>query len=1046
MEAALANSRKVVLNTQLLPAVISAILMSAVAGLALSRLLYEGLFPQALWLGRPAPALLLALGAAVIGWLVWRPLARRLTAWPAALIFLPFLLNLAYLRHEPVDPVRSRFFFAAGLWLAVALAAHFLARPATWRWLGFALLIALFGPLYLLTMGQSVGQADTFEFQVVVPKLGIVHPTGYPLFLLLSKLFTFIPLNSMAWRVNLAAAVFALAAVCLVYLFLRRLLQQNLPQQYLPSLLAATLLGLSPTFWSQAVQAEVYSLQALIAAAALVLMREIGGWRLSFVADDLPSERVDGTDRLALALVFTLGLGLAHHLTTLLLLPPAVVTLWLARDRVFSRPDDQTVFRPLLVTGLRLLIALLLPLLLYAYLPIRWQAVNGEPMGLARFVDWIIGGRFQDALQLQAWLTDLTRYQVVGRLLRAEWSAGQLIWMGLGFVLLLWRQWRVALFLALAWAGHIFYALNYYVPDLAVFIIPAHLVMAVYWGAGLAGLVVILEAYRSRASQLAGYKSLLAAVLMVIFILPGFITAAIATWPGVNAAGEDGRTAWARAVLALPLDPNGAILADSDKFPPLYYLQQAEGIRPEMDIMVLPDEAAYRQELDSRLRAGQTVYLARFLPGLEGIYHLRSAGPLTEVSQQPLTSLPAGVRPLDLAVGPAHLVGYELVTSSPLANGDTALTLYWQAAGPIDRQFHVYTRWFDDQADGQTAAPVTGQHPANNYYPTVAWKDGELIPDFHVLPQPVSDQPQEPALQVAVGEPFSRPDDLPWQTVARMTLEPAAARQLAQPLRQQYGPLLVSGTSFPTQLRPQSDLTVWLTGCGPDASDLMLNLVPAGDVATLPRPVGSDDTAGTDCEGGFTLTRHILADQPAGSYDLVAGHPQHTALCGWLSSPRSGCSLGQLTLSGAPLPAGATNFEDKIGLLSIDVPKTTLQPGGRLAVELTWQGLAPMESDYTVFVQVLDQQDRIVGQVDSWPLQGTFPTSQWSPGQIVRDPYLVQLSAGLEEGPYRLQVGWYMLATLRRLAVLDESGSTIDDKVTFPGLIVGDPEGGSPAP
>lgn len=1035
MNAESVSNRTVGLNSQRLPAAISATLLAAVGGLALSRLLFEGLFPKALWLGRPVPVVLLTAGVAFVGGLIWRLLARRLTPWPAAVIFLPLLLNLAYLFYEPVDLVRSRFFLAASLWLAVTLLAHFLARPATWRWLGFVLLIALLGPIYLLTMGQTVGQADTFEFQVVVPKLGIVHPTGYPLFLLLSKLFTFIPLNSMAWRVNLGTAVFALAAGCLLFLYLQRLTRQNLP-----SLLAAVLFGLSPTFWSQAVEAEVYSLQALIVVAALLLMREIGGWQLTLTLDGPARKREAAatTRRWAVALAFVLGLGLAHHLTTLILFPPAVVTLWLARGRVFGRSDNRAMAGQLLTTTATLLAAVVLPLLLYAYLPIRWQAVTGEPMGLARFVDWIIGGRFQGALQLRAWITDLTRYEVVGRLLQAEWSTGQLLWMSLGFVFLLWRQWRVALILALTWGGYIFYALNYYVPDLAVFIIPAHLAMAVCWGAGLAGLVAVLEAYRSRASQVAGYKSLLAAVLLAIFMLPIFITAAIDTWPAVNAAGDDGRTAWGRAVLALPLDTKAAILADSDKFPPLYYLQQAEGLRPEMDMIVLPDEASYRQELDNRINAGQTVYLARFLPALEGIYHLRSLGPLIEVSQQPLTARPAGAEPLDLAIGPTHLVGYELATSSPLAGGETALTLYWQAVEPIQEPLYVYTRWLDTQADGQPLGPLDGQHPANNYYPTVAWKNGEVVPDFHAIPQPLSDQAQELALQVALGKPFAQPGDLTWQTITQITLAPAAARQLSQPVRQQYGPLLIDGTSFPAQIRPQSDLTVWLTGCGSETNSLELILVPKGMDAALSRPAESSRTTDVVCETGFTLGKQLLVDEPAGSYDIKAYHPQHTALCGWLSGQQNSCLLGQLTISGVPLPDGATNFEDKIGLLAIEIPETSLQPGGQLAIELTWQALAPLDEDYTVFVQVLDQQDRIVGQVDSWPLQGTFPTSQWAAGETVRDPYLVQLSAELPPGSYRLQVGWYLLATLRRLAVVDENGTIIDDKVTVPGLTVGD--------
>jgi hypothetical protein len=94
-------------------------------------------------------------------------------------------------------------------------------------------------------------------------------------------------------------------------------------------------------------------------------------------------------------------------------------------------------------------------------------------MGLARFLDWVIGGRFQGALQLAAWLTDMTRYLITGRLLLQNWGWLNLGLAAVGLFYLLWRHWRFALLLLLAWLGFIFYALNYIVPDLAVFIIPA---------------------------------------------------------------------------------------------------------------------------------------------------------------------------------------------------------------------------------------------------------------------------------------------------------------------------------------------------------------------------------------------------------------------------------------------------------------------------------------------------------------------------------------------------------------------------------------------
>jgi hypothetical protein len=77
-----------------------------------------------------------------------------------------------------------------------------------------------------------------------------------------------------------------------------------------------------------------------------------------------------------------------------------------------------------------------------------------------------------------------------------------------------------------------------------------------------------------------------------------------------------------------------------------------------------------------------------------------------------------------------------------------------------------------------------------------------------------------------------------------------------------------------------------------------------------------------------------------------------------------------------------------------------------------------------------------VGQEDAFPLQGTLPTSQWRPGQTLTDPYQIQLDGDLPPGQYRLIVGWYLLADLRRLPVLNDAGVPIDDKVTVPGLTV----------
>jgi len=175
-----------------------------------------------------------------------------------------------------------------------------------------------------------------------------------------------------------------------------------------------------------------------------------------------------------------------------------------------------------------------------------------------------------------------------------------------------------------------------------------------------------------------------------------------------------------------------------------------------------------------------------------------------------------------------------------------------------------------------------------------------------------------------------------------------------------------------------------------------------------------------------------------GEYNVVARRDGHTAVCGWLQPQTETCQLGTVNISGVPLPAGATNFADLIALRQITIAnnETILQPGGELPLEIEWQALNTITDVYTVFVQILTEEDQLVGQIDSWPLQGTRPTSSWETGQIITDPYRVPLTADLLSGNYRLIVGFYRLADLQRLPVVDELGQPLNDKYEITGLIV----------
>jgi hypothetical protein len=172
--------------------------------------------------------------------------------------------------------------------------------------LGVGSALAFLGP-YIPTLYPSVPGGDSGELIVAAYRLGVAHPPGYPLFTLLGKLFTLIPAGSVAWRVNLLTAVLgAIAAAILARA------TWKLTRSFGAGLFAGGLFAFSPLIWRYAIQAEVFSLNNLIAAILVLLL----------VSFEL--ERKETTLRW---FCFWLGLGLANHHT--LLFYGAPIGLWM---------------------------------------------------------------------------------------------------------------------------------------------------------------------------------------------------------------------------------------------------------------------------------------------------------------------------------------------------------------------------------------------------------------------------------------------------------------------------------------------------------------------------------------------------------------------------------------------------------------------------------------------------------------------------------------------------------------------------------------------
>jgi len=119
------------------------------------------------------------------------------------------------------------------------------------------------------------------------------------------------------------------------------------------------------------------------------------------------------------------------------------------------------------------------------------------------------------------------------------------------------------------------------------------------------------------------------------------------------------------------------------------------------------------------------------------------------------------------------------------------------------------------------------------------------------------------------------------------------------------------------------------------------------------------------------------------------------------------------------------NLADKVTFLGYDLDKTTVRPGVTLHLTLYWQALAEMETSYTVFVHLVDAQNRTWGQQDNPPVKGAYPTTSWLPGEVVSDEYEIVVDAAAPAGEYQIEVGMYDLETMLRLPAFDEQGTPL---------------------
>ncbi len=426
---------------------------------------------------------------------------------------------------------------------------------------------------------------DSGELSAAAAVLGVSHPTGYPLYLMLAKLgCVLVPVGTIAWRVTLLSVLCGALTVAVIVDLGGRLTQQRGA-----ALAAGLALLCAGSFWAHALETDVHALH--------LLLLSLGLWcQVRWLAD--------GDLRWLNLLGLCYGLGFTNHVTTVLWVPGTVALVALvAAERRWS---------PARVAGLlgRIAAWALPVLLLYAYLPLR--AGLHPPLNWAH-LDSLAGvWRHMTGREYAGNLGHTTPGEMARYLanhlwfLAYDWRYAGLL-AGWGLLVAGRRARPLAAVLGGGLLLPLLFGAAYRVGDRSDYVLPAYLAVAVLVALGAA------EAQRRLAGPGTGGddlgRVLLGTVVLLLLPLlpapPDGSAAARSAFDRSSLAGNDRARRHAQAVLD-EARPHAAVLSLSDDLSfALWYMQVVEGRRRDLTVHALGS-----LEPERRRRAAE-VLLAR---------------------------------------------------------------------------------------------------------------------------------------------------------------------------------------------------------------------------------------------------------------------------------------------------------------------------------------------------------------------------------------------------------------------------------------------------
>ena len=489
-----------------------------------------------------------------------------------------------------------------------------LRPPYGWA-LGATLAVAL---LYVITLAPTTSFWDTSEYIATGHILGIPHPPGNPLFVVLARAWELLlaPLGlSVAVRINLFSTVMSSLAHGFWFLVVHHILRHYSKDRLFPlvgALVAVLVSATAFTVWNQSnVNEKVYTV-SLFTIALL-------SWLAVHWRENLGKGK---DDNLLILMVFILALSVGNHLMAFLAAPALGIFILLVHPRTLL--NARLYIAAILALFLGLSIHLYLPLRAALGPVINEAAPTCESLGgaLTSILTWGQGGcealsaalsreqyvkpalfprlaplHLQYAHYLQyfdwQWARTLQGTQVLFSLARLPFT---LLFTTLGIFGAVehYRKDRATWWYILTLFGTLSVALVFYLNFKYGFAIAdplgdplAHevrerdyffIVSFSLWGlwAGM-GIVTLWQALAEKVQG----SLLKATPILALALIPLFLN-----WPWANRAGDYSARDWAYNLL-MSVEPYGIVFTngDNDTFP-LWYLQEVEGIRQDVTVIV----------------------------------------------------------------------------------------------------------------------------------------------------------------------------------------------------------------------------------------------------------------------------------------------------------------------------------------------------------------------------------------------------------------------------------------------------------------------------